>query len=112
MSKYAAAAERSVAEGRPWEAIDFALEIGELLTELRMKKLWERPAMVGEALLRNSGRKGAQADRVRAVDELVASGVGTVAAFSLVAEREGSGVKPGTIGKDYYAARKSVLPGR
>lgn len=40
-------AEKAVAQGRPWEAVACAMRIGELLTEARMKRLWEPAALTG-----------------------------------------------------------------
>ncbi len=40
-------AELALAEERPWQAVACGMRIGELLTELRMKELWEPAALAG-----------------------------------------------------------------
>ena len=51
--------EEAVAEGRPWQAVACAMQIGELVTELRMKQLWEPHALRGQDALEATRRGGA-----------------------------------------------------
>jgi hypothetical protein len=91
---------------RPWEAVSLAVELGELVTELALKADFEKQALAGGQILDARGqgararRKQSREDRVRMVDELVASGWKKGAAFQEVAARCGVGHK--AIIKDYY----------
>jgi hypothetical protein len=100
-------AERAIADGRPWEACACSMRIGELLTELRMKQLWEPDALRGRKIAQSAAltRKGEQAARVAEVDRLVAAGELKTAAFAIVAEAQRVTAK--AIETDYYKAKKN-----
>jgi hypothetical protein len=55
-------AELAMKDGNPNEAVQAALKIGELLTELRFQELWEPAALAGAASL-NGARQGAAQKR-------------------------------------------------
>lgn len=105
----ATAAEAAIERGDPWEAVQDAMHIGELFSELRLKfgSDWERAALIGQPMIANgqSRRRGQQNDRVSAVDALVARGLSVTKAFATVAADEGS--HPRTVETDYYKARKT-----
>jgi hypothetical protein len=91
-------ADAAISEGRPWEAVACAMRIGELVTELRFKKLWEEPALYGvrTAEERASGaqsvRKMSAAERVAAVEAALASGkLSLNAAYRAAAAKYASG---------------------
>lgn len=89
----------------------YAIEAGKLMTEMSMKKEWERYALTGQKFFDKQDvaaaewRRGSQEDRVAAVDALCASGrVSKNRAYAMVALREGS--HPKTIEGDYLKAKK------
>lgn len=81
-------------------------ELGQLIAESKFKFQWELDALRGRKIIDGSSstRKGAQADRVAAVDGLCANGMKKTAAFATVADQQG--VKAKTIETDYYNAKK------
>lgn len=103
----ASVAETAVQEGRPWEAVEQAMLIGEYLTELRIKSLWDEFAMAGKkakdssALGAEMRRRRPAEDRCAEVQRLVDEGKTLSRAFRLVGERESS--SPSTIKRDWYA---------
>lgn len=103
----ASVAEAAIQEGRPWEAVEQAMLIGEYLTELRIKSLWDEFAMAGKKAKDSSAfgaemrRRRPAADRCAEVQRLVDEGKTLSRAFALVGKRERS--SPSTIKRDWYA---------
>lgn len=107
MAANATLAEICVRDGRPWEAVSWAMRIAEALTELRLKFAWETPALWGKTQLdaRKSGaemvRKHSAEDRKARVEALVDSGMSKRAAFEAVgAEMR---IHSKTVERDYYS---------
>jgi len=101
-------ADYAMAEGRPNEAVQSALLIGEYLTELRFKELWEHPAMVGLPMVESgkSRRRGefTKHERVAEVNRLRAAGMKVGKAIASVAHQERVTVK--AIEREYYDRNK------
>lgn len=104
--------ELAVEEGRPWEAVARAMQIGELLTELRLKFAWDADAVWGRkqrTSLQDSARArrtSSREQRIADVELEVAAGTKKGQAIRKVAERHG--VKEHTIKKDYYSKKPST----
>lgn len=108
-------AELAVDQGRPWEAVEQGMLIGEYLTELRTKKLWDEKVSLAERVMASSeaGAKRrrkvdakTRCDRVREIQMRTGSKLSLRRIFELVALEEGS--KPETIKKDWYSQKKIV----
>lgn len=100
------AAEHEINEGRYWAAVEQGALIGELITEMHMKQLWEDHALRGQKAL-ESVREGARvrrrrpdADRYADVAREIALGRKVTHAFAIVAKLEGAAVS--TVSKSYY----------
>lgn len=109
--KYAKHIEKCVEQGRTWEAIAFAYDIGELITELCFKMDWERQALVGQGMLEAQGqaaicrRKQPAEERILFVHGKVSEGKSKRLAFDLAGRH--FGVSASTIRKDYYKKRST-----
>jgi len=107
--------EAAVENGRPWEAVARAIEIGELITELRLKFEWDDDATWGRkqlTALRDAAqarRRSSASDRLADVDREVATGTKLTAAFAVVAERRGE--SESTIRNEYYRTKRSSSVG-
>lgn len=101
-------ARRAFQEGKHDRAALHIFYLGAKWSSRRIKAGWEAAAEAGKKALEGaaSTRKGDQAERVAAVDRLLAEGITTkkTAAFAIVAEREGVTAK--AIETDYYKAKK------
>lgn len=111
-AKFAKHIETCVAEDRSWEAVSFAYDLGELMTELAFKKRWEKEALAGERLLEAQGqsarmrRRQPREERVAFVEMKLAEGKSARQAFEIAAKH--FGVSASTIKKDYYSKKRST----
>jgi len=103
--RYALLVEKHI-ESRPWEAVSFALDLMELLTELSFKEAHERDALDGRGM--NEGRiKGGKSrrrqprqERIDFVNAMVEEGSGKRKAMRDAAKH--FGVSYSAISKDCY----------
>jgi hypothetical protein len=93
----ARAVEIATEDNRPWLAVARAMQLGELITELRLKFRWDEYAEWGEKRLlelRDNGqakRKGRDREARRArFEQLVAEGVPKMKAYQQVADENGA----------------------
>jgi transposase-like protein len=110
----ARAVELAIEGGRPWEAVSRAMQIGELLTELRLKFSWEPDALWGRQR-REEQRQGAEKwrrssaeERIRMVNDLCAKGLSKRNAIRRTASH--FGLHPSTVSKDYYNKKYRSTP--
>ena len=109
--KFANHVECCVEQGRPWEAVSFALDIGKLVTELGFKIDWQTDALEGQAM-REGRVKGADASRRHTpehrhsvVNDLIRQGLKPTKAFVKAAELLGD-KGPSSAREAYYRIRK------
>lgn len=112
MAENATLVEICVRDGRPWEAVSWAMKLAEALTELRLKLAWEPPALWGEKQLaaRKSGaemvRRHPAEDRIVRVQTLIDHGMSKRSAFKAVSAD--MGISPKTVERDYYSRPKPM----
>lgn len=111
--KYAKHVESCVDQGRPWEAVSFAFDIGILMAELGFKIDWETDTLEGKAM-REGRAKGANASRRHTpehrhsvVDDLIRNGLKSTEAFARAAEILGD-KGPSSAREAYYKIRKKL----
>lgn len=107
-------AESAVKEGRPWEAAENAMLIGEYLTELRLKFDFDeyvkqaKKAEENRLAANKTRRKDSPKSRFEQVVALTAKGQSLRNACRIVAKREDS--HPSTIQHDYYKHKNRPKP--
>jgi len=109
--KFAKHVECCVEEGRPWEAVSFAFDIGKLVAELGFKVDWETDTLEGQAI-REGRAKGADASRRhtpehrhKVVNELIGQGLKPTKAFIKAAKLLGD-KGPSSAREAYYQIRR------
>lgn len=114
--KFAKHVERCIEEGRSWETVSFAFDIGQLVTEYGFKRDWEAPALTGQKIrdsLREgpkARRKGSIEERYRAVVKYLNDGQKLPDAFRSAADA--LGVSESAARNGYYDFKKDSKLGR
>lgn len=109
--------ERFLATGESWAAIDAAVDLGELLTELQMKQLWEGHALYGQRTADERAR-GAREVRKMSLEERVSAVTAALVSGKLSvtgACKHAAAKRPGTgswkaYERDWYAHKKAPQP--
>ncbi|MEB3416802.1 hypothetical protein VCJ71_12085 [Alteriqipengyuania sp. WL0013] len=108
--QYAAQVERSVKAGRTWEAVSFALDIGKLFGELRIKIEFEADAIKGRSLSDGqkaaaaARRKGPASERYELAEKYMQQGHSVRDSFARAAEV--LDCSPSSVRRDHYEFRK------
>jgi hypothetical protein len=108
--------EVALEEGRHWEAVSRAVNIGDLLAELRLNFEWGADATFGRQNRVNlsegqtNRRRSSKEARFEDVETLLAKGHSLSGACRIAAPRHG--VKPETLEKDYQRIKKERTTAR